>query len=238
MIYLVYAVNFLLMIIMPFVLGWGIARTRGASWRLFGIGAVTFVASQVLHIPFNWLAQRSGVLPSDTSVLSNLLILATFLGLSSGVFEEGARYVTYRFWAKDACTWGRGLMLGAGHGGIEALIIGVLGAVNIAGLYFISQGQLLQNLPATEAALVEQQVQAVLNTPWHGVLLGALERVFSLCFHLSASLLVMQVFVRRPEPIDDGGFSGMEPLPEPTLDPDRPPSLETTAEMLERSRYN
>jgi len=289
MIYIVYAVNFLLMIIMPFILGGWIARTRGASWRLFGMGAVTFVASQVLHIPFNWLVQRSGVLPADTSVLSNLLILATFLGLSSGVFEEVARYMTYRFWAKDARTWGRSLMLGAGHGGIEAIIVGVLGAVNVAGLYFISQGQLLQNLSATEASLVEQQIQAVLSTPWYGVLLGALERIFAICFHLSASLLVMQVFVRRqlfwlllailwhaltnfiavvavsqwgpyvteallgvvalvslgiifwlrrPEPTDDKGFSGMEPLPEPTLDPNRPPSLEATADMLERSRYN
>jgi uncharacterized membrane protein YhfC len=148
---------------------------------------------------------------------------------------------------------------------------------------------LLQSLPAAEAELVEQQIQAVLSTPWHGVLLGALERVFAITFHLSASLLVMQVFVRRqrfwlflailwhaltnfiavvaislwgpyvtealigvvavislgiifwlrrPEPAEGDGVSGMEPLPEPTLDPERPPSLEATADMLERSRYH
>jgi uncharacterized membrane protein YhfC len=190
-------INFVLMIVMPFVLGWWIARARGAGWRLFGIGAVTFVVSQVFHIPFNWLVQqRLQLIPPDTSVLANLLILAAFLGLSAGVFEEVARYLAYRFWAKDARTWGRGLMLGAGHGGIEAILLGVLGLVNIVGLYFISQGQLLQNIPPEQAALVDQQIQAVLSAPWYAVLLGALERVFALCFHLSASLLVMQVFVR------------------------------------------
>jgi uncharacterized membrane protein YhfC len=197
MIYFVYLLNFLLMIIMPFVLGWWIARTRGASWRLFGIGVVTFVVSQLFHIPFNWLVQqRLQLIPSDTSVLTNLLVLAAFLGLSAGLFEEVSRYLAYRFWARDARTWGRGLMMGAGHGGIEAIILGVLGLVNIVGLYFISQNQLLQDMSPEQAALVDQQIQAVLSAPWHGVLLGALERVFALCFHLSASLLVMQVFVR------------------------------------------
>jgi uncharacterized membrane protein YhfC len=110
------------------------------------------------------------------------------------VFEEVARYLAYRFWAKDARTWGRGLMLGAGHGGIESILLGGLGALTIVNVYFISQNPSL--VPAEQTTLVEQQVQAVLSTPWHAVLLGALERVFALCFHLSASLLVMQVFVR------------------------------------------
>lgn len=197
MIYFVFALNFLLMIIMPIVLGWWIARKRGARWGLFGIGAVTFVASQVLHIPFNFAVQRSGLLPDNTAALPNLLIVATFLGLSSGVFEEVARYLTYRFWAKDARTWGRGLMLGAGHGGIEAILLGVIGLINLFAWYFILEGQPLPGVPAEEMALLQEQIRAILDVPWHGVLLGALERLFALAFHLSASLLVMQVFVRR-----------------------------------------
>lgn len=289
MIYFVYAINFLLMIIMPILLGWWIARKRGVRWGLFGIGAVTFVASQILHIPFNLVVQRSGLLPEDTTALPNLLLLATFLGLSSGVFEEVARYLTYRFWAKDARTWGRGLMLGAGHGGIEAILLGVIGLINLVSWYFITESESLPGVPADQMAVIREQIQAVLDVPWHGVLLGALERVFALAFHLSASLLVMQVFVRRqlfwlilsilwhallnftavvavsqwgpyvtelllgvlalfsvgiifwlrtPEPPDEDEFAGMEPLPEPTLDPEQLPSLETTTESLERSRYH
>ena len=62
------------------------------------------------------------------------IIYAVFLGLSAGVFEETARYLTYRFWAKDARSWSRGLMLGAGHGGSEAILVGALAAVNFVAL--------------------------------------------------------------------------------------------------------
>ena len=196
MIYLLLSLNFLLMILMPLLLGWFIARRRGASWRLFGMGAVTFVAAQVFHIPFNALVNRSGILPQDLSVVTNLVILSLFLGLSAGVFEEGARYLTYRYWARDARTWGRGLMLGAGHGGIEAIIIGVLGAVNFVALAAMRSGALLDQLPAEQLPLVEAQIEAVFGTPPHLALLGAVERLFALTAHLAMSLLVMQVFTR------------------------------------------
>ena len=196
MIYFLLSLNFLLMIAMPLVLGWFIARRRGASWRLFGIGAVTFVASQVLHIPFNLLVNRSGILPEDLSIVTNLIIVSLFLGLSAGVFEEGARYLAYRYWAKDARTWGKGLMLGAGHGGIEAIIVGVLGAINFVALAAMRNGALLDQIPAEQLSLVEAQIEALFATPPHLALLGAVERLFALTAHLALSLMVMQVFTR------------------------------------------
>ena len=45
--------NPLLMIALGLGLGVFFGRRLGAEWRLFGIGAVTFIASQVFHIPFN-----------------------------------------------------------------------------------------------------------------------------------------------------------------------------------------
>ena len=50
------------------------SRRTGAPWRLFFIGAVTFIASQVLHIPFNAVVLRSGLLSTDTTVWSSLII--------------------------------------------------------------------------------------------------------------------------------------------------------------------
>jgi uncharacterized membrane protein YhfC len=197
MIYLVFALNFLLMIVMPIILARFIAARRSVSWSLFGIGAVTFVVSQIGHIPFNWLIlQRWEVVPTDTAVLSSLIIFALFLGLSAGVFEEGARYLTYRFWAKEARTWGKGLMLGAGHGGIEAILLGLSGIINIGALALIQRGMFLDGIPPEQMPLVEQQITAVFSTPLPAILLGAVERLFALCAHLAMSLLVMQVFVR------------------------------------------
>jgi uncharacterized membrane protein YhfC len=197
MIYLVFALNFLLMIAMPILLARFIAARRGVSWTLFGMGAVTFVVSQIGHIPFNGLIlQRWQLVPTDTAVFTNLLIYALFLGLSAGIFEEGARYLTYRFWAKDARSWGKGLMLGAGHGGIEAILLGLTGIINVGALVLIRQGMFVDAIPPDQMPLVQEQITAVFSTPLPAIMLGAMERLFALCAHLAMSLLVMQVFVR------------------------------------------
>ncbi len=193
-----YVLSSILMIAMPLLLGWWIARTRHASWRLFLIGMVTFIGSQLLHIPFNWLVlQRLQLLPTDTSTLSNLIILALFLGFSAGVFEEGARYLAYRFWATDARSWGAGLMLGAGHGGVESIVVGLSVGVNAVALGAISQGGLQGLVPAEQMSLVNDQIAAMLAAPLSLIMLGPLERAFAISAHLALSLLVMQVFVRR-----------------------------------------
>jgi uncharacterized membrane protein YhfC len=192
------SINYALMILIPIVVAIFIRRRTGAPWRLFFIGAVTFIASQVLHIPFNFVVQRSGLLPSDTTLMTNLLLYAAFLGLSAGVFEETARYLTYRFWAKDARSWSRGLMLGAGHGGSEAIIVGALAAVNfVALLATVNSPTAMNALPAGQRQLVTDALAQILGAPTGMLLLGAVERLFAIAAHLAMSLLVLQVFLRR-----------------------------------------
>ncbi|MFQ5399856.1 MAG: YhfC family glutamic-type intramembrane protease [Anaerolineae bacterium] len=197
MVHLALVANAVLMIVMPLYLGRLIAARRKTGWGLFAIGAATFVASQVVHLPFNWLVlQRFEWIPTDTAVPGNLILLSGFVGLSAAAFEEGARYLTYRFWARDARTWGRGLMLGAGHGGIEAIILGVFAAINTGAMIAIRHGRLLSLIPPEQMQLVQEQIAAVFATPWYLILLGAAERFFALILHLSLSLLVMQCFTR------------------------------------------
>ncbi|MCA9928474.1 MAG: YhfC family intramembrane metalloprotease [Anaerolineales bacterium] len=189
--------NFLLMLALPLLLARLLHLRFRPGWGLFGIGAATFVLSQVGHLPFNWVAQRTGWLPDSVETTGNLVITAVFFGLSAGVFEETARYLAYRFWAKDARTWKQGMMMGAGHGGIEAMLLGLLGLINTSILLGMRNGVMLEIVPVEQMALVEQQIAAIFGLPWYMTLLGAVERIFAICFHLSASLLVMQVFVRR-----------------------------------------
>lgn len=187
----------LFMIALPLVLGWWIHKKRGIRWGFFLMGMVAFIGSQLLHIPFNWLVmQKWQLIPTDTAVLSNLIILSLFLGFSAGVFEEGARYLTYRFWAKDARTWGSGLMVGAGHGGVESMLVGMSVGLNTIVLGGISQGGFTSLVPAEQSALVQSQISAMRAAPLSMVMLGPLERVFAVCAHLALSLMVMQVFVR------------------------------------------
>lgn len=192
-----YLFGTLLMIVLPLALASALAHWRDAGWGLFGIGAATFVASQLLHVPFNALVERSGLLPSDLTQITNLLTVSLFLGLSAGVFEEMARYLTYRFWARDARRWRAGLMLGAGHGGIEAILLGLLGLINVIAIFGVGQGYFDALVPPEQVPLVQAQAQALGDATWYDALLAPAERAFALTAHLALSLLVLQSFVRR-----------------------------------------
>lgn len=191
--------NALLMIGLPFALGWFISRRRGMGWGLFAIGGATFIMSQVGHIPFNLAVlpavnRMAALLPES----AQLYFVAIFLGLSAGVFEEGVRYLVYRYWATDARSWGAGLMLGAGHGGTEAIILGVLALLNAS--FFIAFELDYLSFPSEQQEAVRTALDSISTTPWYMLLLGALERVSALAAHLSLSLLVMQGFLTGHRP--------------------------------------
>ncbi|MCA9938797.1 MAG: YhfC family intramembrane metalloprotease, partial [Anaerolineales bacterium] len=113
--------NALIMMALPFVLGHFLSQRLRFDWGLFGVGAITFILSQVGHIPFNQF-----VFARVPALSANLILLALFGGLSAGVFEEVARYLMYRFWVRDARDGPSALILGLGHGGIESFLLGLL----------------------------------------------------------------------------------------------------------------
>jgi uncharacterized membrane protein YhfC len=164
-------VNAAAMIALPLALGAILARRFGSRWSLFGWGAVTFVGSQIVHLP---LLQGLTLALRDVAILQTHALVANtlILGVAAGVCEEGARYVAYRFLVPGARTWSDALMLGAGHGGMEAILLGGLSGVTALRL---------GDAGAAAGALV---------------LLGAVERVWALVDHLALSVMVLQVFVR------------------------------------------
>jgi uncharacterized membrane protein YhfC len=196
---ILHPLNALLMIALGIGLGVWLTRRYQLGWRLWGIGAATFILSQVGHIPFNsgvTALFQAGVLPTPPPAWQ-LPFNAVFLGLSAGVFEEVARYLTMRFWAKDVRTYGRALLLGAGHGGIEAIILGGLVLVTFFSMVGAQNQDLSASLPPELLAQAQAQIAAYWSTPAPMVLLGALERSFTLIHHIAWSVVVMQVFTRR-----------------------------------------
>lgn len=192
--------NGLIMIGMPIVLGIYLARRTGQHWKLFLVGVVLFVASQVLHIPFN-LVVLNPILEQlgfgDGGLDAGLLVGALLLGLSAGLFEEITRWLGLRYWIKEARSWNSALMYGAGWGGIEAILLGlvVLWALVQALLY--QQGALQGLIPPEQLELVDTQFAAYWETPLFLNLLGAVERSFALMLHLSLSVMVMRVFTHN-----------------------------------------
>jgi uncharacterized membrane protein YhfC len=192
--------NVLLMIAMPLALGVFLARRARAEWRTFLLGAGAFIGSQIFHLPFNsyalspiterlGLARAVGGLP--------LLLYALCFGLSAGVFEEVARYLVYRIWMREPRSKWDGLMLGAGHGGVESILLGGLAGFALFQAIAYRNADLSTLVSPDQLELAQAQLESYWAAPWYAVLLSVTERFFAICFHLSASLLVLQTFVRR-----------------------------------------
>jgi uncharacterized membrane protein YhfC len=195
-----YILNAILMIALPLGLGIFLFRKLGTSWRIFGVGMVTFVLSQVFHLPFNFLILNPGMerLGLDFDIPLDLVVIAVLAGLSAGVFEEVARYLSYRFWLKNAAdrTWSNALMFGAGHGGIEAIILGILAMFAFVAFAALRDESVMSLLSAEQVETVGESLAAYWSAPWYAALLGAVERAIALSVHLSATVIVLQVFRR------------------------------------------
>jgi uncharacterized membrane protein YhfC len=189
--------NFSLMIAMPFGLAVYLARKFKTAWRLFGIGAATFILSQVFHIPFNhWvlnpLTGKLGLSLSSGGI--QLAAIGILYGLSAGLFEETARYLGYRWWIRDARDWSSALMFGTGHGGIESILLGVLVLVGFVQAAAFKEIDLTTLFEPDRVQVVRAQIEAYWSVPWHLAILGAVERLGAIPVHLSATVLVLQSF--------------------------------------------
>lgn len=198
-----YSVTILGMIVLPVVLVIHLKRKFNLPWRLPVLGAVTFILSQVLHIPFLsalTAAFKNGILPSPPASWA-LPFNAVLLGLLAGVFEETARYILFQFVLKQAKTWREGVLVGAGHGGIEAVLLGFAVTATVVNMVVMKNATDLSafNIPADQAELAKQQIAAFWSTPVYMAFLALIERVFAICLHLSLSVMVLySVAYKKP----------------------------------------
>jgi YhfC intramembrane metalloprotease len=110
-------------------------------------------------------------------------------GLSAGVCEEVARYLMYRYWivSRGDRRFQVGVLLGSGHGGCEAMIVGIVMLLTLCGM-----------LDLRGRGGGDSNVEAIVEKYWstrdYVFLLGFVERVTAMTFHTGASILVLQVF--------------------------------------------
>ncbi len=188
-----------LMILFPLLLGWWIRRRFGIGWGVFGIGALTFIASQAVHLPLNFAL---GLLGGGRGVaLWPLVPLALVAGVSAGICEEGARWTVLRFFAKRTRGWRAGLQFGAGHGAAEAIIFGVLVLVNVIAIIALrSVDPAALGLAGAPADQLTAAQTAYWNTATYMPVIAGLERVFAITLHITLATLVMRS-VTRGQPL-------------------------------------
>lgn len=135
------------------------------SYLPFVLGIIAFVGSQILiRIPIlTYLGQNSFAYSMFQVTQPMLFWIA--LGLSAGIFEELARYVLMRY-LMTRKSWQAGFLFGAGHGGIEAVLL--VGLAAIGALFsptMIMQGD--------------------------AFFIGGIERLFAMVLHIGLSIIVL-----------------------------------------------
>lgn len=189
-----YIVSFVGMMIMPIILWVYFTRKFALAWRLVFAGGLTFIASQVLHIP---LVIGMGSFLQSTSLIVNAIVL----GLLAGIFEETARYILFKFILKNIKSWKEGVLVGLGHGGTEAFLLGILAAIGFVNMVIYQNVDLstVPSIPPEQLELAKQQVAAYWSVPWYMALVGFVERIFAVCLHVSLSIMVLYAIAyRRP----------------------------------------
>jgi uncharacterized membrane protein YhfC len=189
----------LLEIILPLLVGLAIRRRLGVGWQYFGYGALIFLLFQVIsRLPLTQILQASlgQQLLASTPLLLGWLF---FLSLTAGLFEEIGRYVGYRWlMRREEKTWDKAVMYGAGHGGLESMLLvaglTLLGLINLLALSATN----LDTLPLSpeQRAQIGQQLAAVRAQPDWLALVGVWERIWALALHIALSVIVLQVFRR------------------------------------------
>lgn len=174
-------------------------RRTGAPIRVAIWGALAFIASQVTRTPLLILATLGlAQLSLDWTPTQSFWFNLFFLCITAALFEEGARWLVMRWRREDMQEWRDGIMFGAGHGGIEAIIYVALGAISNLVLLLIPTQVLLagQTDPAATAA-IQAQVDALRTMAWYMPFIALWERVLAITLHTAASLLVQRSVLTR-----------------------------------------
>lgn len=184
-------------ILLPLALAIFVRRRFGVAWRYFLFGALIFFLFQIISRAPAVLVIQNLIQPQLQASRPLLFAWLVILSLTAGLFEEGGRYIGYRWlMGREDKTWSKALMYGLGHGGLESiLLVGGLSLLTLINLIALSSMN-LQTLPEQQRAIITQQLTQLSALPEWTPLVGAYERLFTLPVQVALSVLVLQVFRR------------------------------------------
>lgn len=181
-----------LSVLLPIILFFYWRRSQQLSLKVAAAGIATFIIfamilERILHtylLTINLTTQQW---------LSGTAAYVLYGSLAAGLFEEGGRYLVFRFLLKNRHSWSDGLAFGLGHGGIEAILLG--GTTTIQNIIFalsLNAGTLEQNLTGTVPPEIIAGIKTtLLTTSPFLFLISGVERMMALVMHIALSLLVL-----------------------------------------------
>lgn len=185
------SISLLICLLMPVLLIIYFYKKQKISLLAVLIGAGVFAVFQmILRIPLlSLLATQQWYI----NMSKNTYIIALFLGLTAGLFEEVGRYIAMKLFMKKSLSWKNGIAFGIGHGGIEAILIVGLPLINyILMSFMINSGvfdtMIAAQLPPETANLIKS---ALVDAPAINSLAGGFERIMTMMIQIGFSVMVL-----------------------------------------------
>lgn len=196
-----YVISMLIMVGLPVLLAFIVTRYFKVSWWVVLGGVLTFLLSQAVHYPavigINALFNNGTIpVPPQNWVP---VVNGVIGGLLAGICEETARWVGFKVLKKKAERYGSAFALGVGHGGMESILLAVLGtgATLFTVLFYNGGAQIAKGVSTNEVQYMLYQIDQFWTAPWYNGLLPGVERLIALSLQIFLSTLVWKAVVDR-----------------------------------------
>ena len=187
------AVSCLTGLAIPLVLFLYLRKKKNADVLPFFVGCgVMLLFAFILESAFHRIVLGTF---TGTVIQNNPWLYAIYGGLAAGLFEETGRLLAFKtVLRKNLGKNVNALMYGAGHGGIEAVVLLSLTMVNNLILSIMmntgSISLITGSLSGEALAQTEAALEALATTPASLFLVGALERLIAVTLQIALSVLV------------------------------------------------
>lgn len=184
-------ISLLICFLLPVVLTVYFYRRHKISLMAVLLGAMVFLISQVvIRIP---LLSILGKQQWYIDMSANIYVIALFLGLTAGLFEEVGRYIGMKFFMKKNLSWKNGVAFGIGHGGIEAIALVGLTILNYLVMSLMINSGVFDKMIAVNLppAIAEQIKSMLVDSPIINFLAGGFERIMTVIIQIAFSIMVL-----------------------------------------------
>lgn len=192
----------LVSIFLPIVLLIMWKKKRKVKIAPFFIGALIFIIFALVleNISHSFFIIRDSAL--SRFVNGNTWVYVLYGALAAGLFEETGRFVAFKFFMKNNDDKESAVTYGIGHGGIESIL--VVGFSMLSSIFLISTLNSMGGIdnyvalvPEESQDMVRSSLMSLYTTAPYVYLMGAVERVATIAFHIALSVFVFMA-VKRP----------------------------------------
>lgn len=171
-------------------LGIGIPVAAALVWRFAlhkGTMKATFIGAGMFFL-FAIILERLLHMVMVPVVSGNVVLYVVYGAVAAGVFEETARFLSFRFLMKNSRSAENAVSYGLGHGGFEALYL--LGLTALSALMMAASVNSMGVNEFINSA--SGGSDAVAQSSYSGAALAVFERIVAMALHVSLSVLVME----------------------------------------------